>query len=1226
MRLSTLFILFLCAAVSLEAQQTTHLFQNNGDTLILYSDVPGLSPSEFYKVRVRSKATNNVWQESFSLISRSLWSQIDGVDDGVRKNGYFNHLKDWSHTYTNIEMKGAVEIEISKASGEPIDKAVVHPLAKGIATTLRDGKAYFTMQEPSLVAVDIDGKMDDQNTGNDYTGPPIHTISIFAHPVMDRPDRNDPGVAVVRPGDELPDPSTYETLWFGAGMHHVGREFTVQSFKKYYIPGDAIVYGTFTNLEEGNGKNIKIYGVGTISGDSLTHPAYDPDYPGPPGSTDPNLGTPWKPIGIKYSEYVEVEGVCCSNGAFHAIYLAETLPIKHTSVKWAKVLQWRLNGDGIGNAHLTEDCFIRTQDDGCYVKGDKRRNVFWNDANCATFNLAGMPNADNYSLVIEDNDVLYARNRRGKWVGSRVFSFRGAGQCDNVDVTFKNLRIEDKFVTLGVYHLWSTTNHACLGNNDDYGGGLNGNLVFENIRSASRSTTGYSDLIIGRESNPMDGFTFQNVVIDGTLLQSLDDLGCYNAYVTNMTFNPGALGSDVSLSDLKVDGVTVADFGPDKEIYDIVLPLGTVNVPNVQAIPKEEGAGVTTQHALTLPGTTTINILAPDNVTQRSYTLNFTVSTDSVDVTGMTIENCPEPELVEGRSYQLAATVFPSDATIQTVHWVSSDTTLARVDAVGITHAVAPGTVTITASAGNFSSSCEITLLEDVVTGISIGNCPSDSIPAGETYQMQVFFSPAGVSEQPVTWHSSDTTVARVDPMSGLIKGINVGGARIIVTTDTGGVSDSCDIAISKPIVEQWPFGWVKRTIPGLIEGEDFDEGGQNIAYYDDDPPSDKSDYRLGELVDIFQRPDASNGLVIGHPRKNEWLEYTVDVVEGNYDITFYYYSNDATPGALEMRLDGEKFFTISGTQPQGEWNIRDSLVFKNVPIPGGTDKVLRLQYVDGAGFYIDALKFVETSVIPVSGVTLDNCPDTVIVEGTSYPLNATVSPADATDQSVHWSTSDETVATVNADGLVTAKSGGSATVEVTSVDGGFTSSCTIHVVPKVIPVTGVTITDCPDEDILVRSGHQLSATVSPVDADDQAVTWSSSDSTVVAVNDTGLVTAMSAGDATITVTTNEGGFTEACIVTVIDTTVSNAVGIALSKSGISVYPNPASEHLHVEFSGSAKYKYIKVYNLNGKLLMDLCTSDPAIEIDAKKFTSEKMLFLTILIENSVSSFKVIVD
>ena len=149
MRLRTIMMMFLCAGISLTAQETTRLFQNNGDTLIVYTDVPGLSPSEFYRVRVRSGATNNMWQESFCLISRSLWSEQDGIEESNHKERYFTHLKDWSHTYTNIEMKGAVEIEISKANGEPVQKAVVHPLAKGIATTLRDGRAYFTSIVPA---------------------------------------------------------------------------------------------------------------------------------------------------------------------------------------------------------------------------------------------------------------------------------------------------------------------------------------------------------------------------------------------------------------------------------------------------------------------------------------------------------------------------------------------------------------------------------------------------------------------------------------------------------------------------------------------------------------------------------------------------------------------------------------------------------------------------------------------------------------------------------------------------------------------------------------------------------------------------------------------------------------------------------------------------------------------------------------------------------------------
>ncbi|MBT8045681.1 MAG: hypothetical protein KJN67_00815, partial [Pontiella sp.] len=201
-----------------------------------------------------------------------------------------------------------------------------------------------------------------------------------------------------------------------------------------------------------------------------------------------------------------------------------------------------------------------------------------------------------------------------------------------VDVTFNKIRIEDKFVTLGIYHLFATSDVDCLGHKGHLGGAITGNLVFKNIRAASRNSTApesYSDSIVGTAADPMSGFTFQNVNIEGQVIQSLDDIGCYNEYVTNMVFNPEGLSSDVSLADLAVSGYTVAGFSPTTEVYNIVLPEGTLNVPNVKTTTNDEGAGVETEHASAIPGSTTVTVLGADNVSTQLYTLNFSVSTNS---------------------------------------------------------------------------------------------------------------------------------------------------------------------------------------------------------------------------------------------------------------------------------------------------------------------------------------------------------------------------------------------------------------------------------------------------------------------------------------------------------------------------------------------------------------------------------------------------------------------
>ena len=116
-----------------------------------------------------------------------------------------------------------------------------------------------------------------------YDGPPIHTVTIFANPFLSAPSLEDPGVLQVSPGQEAPTEGPWHTLYFLPGLHDIGPAFRVHANRSYYIPGEAVVYGTMNNdhvWEDGH--DIHIFGHGTLSGDKLPHP----DYAGP--DVDPN--------------------------------------------------------------------------------------------------------------------------------------------------------------------------------------------------------------------------------------------------------------------------------------------------------------------------------------------------------------------------------------------------------------------------------------------------------------------------------------------------------------------------------------------------------------------------------------------------------------------------------------------------------------------------------------------------------------------------------------------------------------------------------------------------------------------------------------------------------------------------------------------------------------------------------------------------------------------------
>ena len=194
---------------------------------------------------------------------------------------------------------------------------------------------------------------------------------------------------------------------------------------------------------------------------------------------------------------------------------------------------------------------------------------------------------------------------------------------------------------------------------------------------------------------------------------------------------------------------------------------------------------------------------------------------------------------------------------------------------------------------------------------------------------------------------------------------------------------------------------------------------------------------------------------------------------------------------------------------------------------------------------------------ISVTGITVST-PSITITEGETSVISFTVEPADASVKDVSFSSSDTDVVTVDEKGRVTAVGPGTATITITTKDGGFKATVTVTVkakAPAVVNVSGVKL-DKHELSLKKDEKFTLTATVEPSDAADKSVSWKSSDTAVATVED-GEVVAVAAGTATITVTTTDGEFTDECKLTVAedkpgDETVK-VTGVKLDKHELSL-------------------------------------------------------------------------
>lgn len=371
------------------------------------------------------------------------------------------------------------------------------------------------------------------------------------------------------------------------------------------------------------------------------------------------------------------------------------------------------------------------------------------------------------------------------------------------------------------------------------------------------------------------------------------------------------------------------------------------------------------------------------------------------------------------------------------------------------------------------------------VTAIKVSGDTSMDLASTQSVQLKadVTTDPAG-KRPSVTWTSSDTSVATVDS-KGKVSGLKAGTVKITATAGTNKKSDSITITITgvKPeasnvIYATKPSGWSKI-----------------YAYvYNDTTSKNNGNWPGVEMTQLTADDSCA---------KAGTYKYEVpDLGEGKYRVIFTNGSGAQTPGA---------------SQPGIEFSGKVSW--------------------DGSSSTVTAVNCNIQQPIPVESVTISgngvSDGKLSLKVGASAQLTATVKPDNATNKTVSWDSSDNSVAKVS-DGKVTALKAGTATITATA--GDISSSITVTVADVPVPVESVTISGdgVKDGKLSLKSGAsaQLTATVKPDNATDRKVTWTSSDSSVANVMGTGVVTAGSkAGTATIKATA--GGKSASVTVTV---------------------------------------------------------------------------------------------
>jgi len=331
-----------------------------------------------------------------------------------------------------------------------------------------------------------------------------------------------------------------------------------------------------------------------------------------------------------------------------------------------------------------------------------------------------------------------------------------------------------------------------------------------------------------------------------------------------------------------------------------------------------------------------------------------------------------------------------------------------------------------------------------------LANAGTDQTLASGISTVNLNGSGSDPDNDPITYSWSQVsgpsaTINNGSSASASVSGLADGNSytfRLTVSDGSLSATDDVVINVNTASPTQTPYGGTPWAIPGTIEAENFDNGGEGIAYHDADANNNGGQGRTGDGVDTENC--SAGGLNVGWTSAGEWLEYTVNVASaGTYDFNFRVASINSG-GTFHVEFDGvNKTGTVTSVNT-GAWQTWTSVNVMGVSLGAG-QQVMRIS-LDNPNYNIDKVIITSaTGNVPVTGVSVS--PSSVsITAGNTQQLTATVTPANATNQSVSWSSGNTGVATVNGSGLVTGVAAGTATITVTTQDGNYTATSTITV------------------------------------------------------------------------------------------------------------------------------------------------------------------------------------
>lgn len=482
-----------------------------------------------------------------------------------------------------------------------------------------------------------------------------------------------------------------------------------------------------------------------------------------------------------------------------------------------------------------------------------------------------------------------------------------------------------------------------------------------------------------------------------------------------------------------------------------------------------------------------------------------------------------------GGSTVLTPKFTPEGAASTALVWSSADESVATVSQEGVVTGVNGGRTTVTVKCKEYSATCQVKVRKAAI-GVELDITEADLKVGVDELQLTAIVEPSNSIDYDLDWTTSDDAVAVVSD-KGLVTPVGPGEATITVTVDRAHQA-TCVVRVTQPAegvflnktelkIQRGTSETLEATVqPATTNIKDLTWTSSAPEIASVDQTGKVTAHKLGEADITVTTVDGGHTAVCKVTVIQKVTGVTLDkesaslrIGEETLQLNAVVEPSDASDKSLLWTSSEAGVASVSET----------GLV---TPLAPG-ETVITVTTVDGEF----SATCTVTVIQPVVSITLNETSININPDMT-FELVAQINPDNASDKTLEWKSSDETVATVDQNGVVTGVETGvgrEAVITVTSKDSGVYATCIVRVTKDVV---GVEL-DCQYKRIEAGKEFQLTAIITPSDATNRNVTWKSSAEGVARVDAGGKVTAVAAGIAIITVTTEQNGYTATCKVVV---------------------------------------------------------------------------------------------